>query len=232
MPAQERQSRKAINLLIPYVNSLHAISKDLRTGHANWVQYDVRITVFRKCASTGINTIVHLSCREKYIGFAPKPYVFPGSPETQAHDLMNLDMSVKLCFFLTTFIAIESSLRYIFRVLWPNDTTCGTGPFFTLSQRILKELDLMNHEDLFGVLCTSRNAIHNNMAHFNSSRQDKTFSYQGRTYSFVCGKVIDWMTWEALIDLMNLARLALRDVVYSPKILQIDEIADTVIVDR
>ena len=230
MTEQQRQSTKAIRLLMPYAEDCFGSSKRLRSEHPDWGDIDTRLTVFRKYGGVALNTVVHLKCREQYIGLPPKPVRLPRtSLESQVSDLKNLDMFVKLSFFLGSFIAVESSLRCVFRALRPGERGNGTGAFYGVYGDVLDDLGLEKYVDLFDVLRNLRNAIHNNMAHFDKNGNDKTIAWSGHSYSFFHGKVVDWVTWEALIQLLGDTRIALADIVDADKVAALKSIEDTAI---
>lgn len=227
-----RQSTIAAGLLMPYIDGCLATSRRLGSEHSDWAETDVGITVFRKCAGVALNTVVLLKCREKYIGLPPKPVCFPrASLGSQANDLKNLDMFVKLSFFLGVFIAVESSLRCVFRKLRPGQRDGGTGTFHGVYEDILGDCGQAKYGNLLDVLRHLRNAIHNNMAHFDKRGRDRTIVWDGQSYSFVHGKAVDWVTWETLIRLLTDARGAMAEIIGSPCVSALRDIEDGVIAD-
>ena len=90
---------------------------------------------------------------------------------------------------------IEDTLRVILNNLDPTACNNGKAEFQSIYVSLLTTLNLKKYIDLLDVTRCVRNSIHRNGRYVHKSKPSQTFIYDGKTYSFVDGVVINVFQW-------------------------------------
>lgn len=133
----------------------------------------------------------------------------------------------KMVFFQNIFASTENFLRIILRTLDPNECKFGTGPFENIYTNLFSRLNLRHHCPLMDLMRCVRNTVHNNGVYFHKSRNDLTIVYKGNSYEFKIGKIVDFLTWDFAIHLINETVIMINeiinhsDIIVHPKIIDL-----------
>lgn len=135
-------------------------------------------------------------------------------------------MFVKMGFLQFLFSSIESSFRLILKALDPNACSGGTAEFKNIYSSLLARLGLGKWEPLLDLLRNTRNTIHNNGVYFHRAGRNEAVVYNGKTYSFVIGRPVDFVTWDFMLELLSELKKLFIEVVSHPDVSQITTIED------
>lgn len=129
---------------------------------------------------------------------------------------------IKSAFLQSLFSEIDSTFRIFLRHIDPLAANEAKNPFDNvygaLKSRIKPILD--NSDGLINLLRESRNTIHNNSAYFNKKGNNNIqIIYKGKTYDFIHGKPIDFVSWEWLFEMLEDVLDLFVKVINAPQII-------------
>jgi hypothetical protein len=130
-------------------------------------------------------------------------------------------------YLILLFSSLESSVRTIVRVVYPNQFNDGRGDIMKIYQALLST-NFSCYKDLLELFRLSRNTSHNNGVYFPETKRDTQVTYRDNTYYFKDGKIVDFgdlaeiMFFEVTPDLLNM----INDIVNSADVLKHPQIID------
>lgn len=212
-----------------------AVSKraSLESIHSTWAPNDTRLTTFSKIIN--VSNSVQLS-----LAFAGQHLLdsswwrtnttsgIPNRKDLQALVTGYIDIA-KIGYMQLVFSAIESGFRIFLKALDSSACNAGTGEFKSIYDCLLKsklKTPIKNSIELMDLLRLVRNTIHNNGVYFHKSGQNQSITYKGKTYNFVQGNAVDFVTWDFLINIVADSVEMIENVVSSPEIAAVTSIAD------
>ncbi|HEX9927285.1 MAG TPA: hypothetical protein VGB02_01950 [Pyrinomonadaceae bacterium] len=136
---------------------------------------------------------------------------------------------VKVAFVQNLFSIIDSSFRLYLRAIDPTVCNGSTGNFQNIYTALKSRLTAFpsDGDELIKLLRLTRNTIHNNGVYFDKNANNDQVTYKSVTYNFNHGKVIKFVTWEWLIEMLDDARQMLMGIILDANIIGItDEIED------
>jgi len=110
-------------------------------------------------------------------------------------------------------MSVEETLRSIDRAEPALFNVPGKGhkKFATIYERVLTKLSLEQHIDLFVLLSVTRNTLHTNGLFAPPNNKDRTITYDGDDFNFVCGRPLKWLDnqrvlwfYDKMSEIMNL----------------------------
>lgn len=223
MPKFDRdESIRICRLLWGVVENIKTDINKLRVSHPSWTETDIRISSFAKLQNAIIATTLGLKFYTDYL--IDQDWWNTNSANYSPDDKKRINLAYenfqKIGIIQVGFLAIESSIRSILRAI--DKTACknATAEFKSIYEHLIRtQLSLSNDWcDLLDLWREVRNTIHNNGVYFPKNGYDKTISYKGKTYQFLNGKKIDFITWDMFVELLEEARMFLGDIIDHPKV--------------
>lgn len=97
--------------------------------------------------------------------------------------------------FHSIFSVLEAGMRVMIRHVAPGKFRDGTGSFRDIYVHVLDQAERKDSEAFFDVLRLLRNTIHNNGTYFSPNGRDEVVQFDGRTFEFRHGRVVDFRSW-------------------------------------
>ncbi len=170
---------------------------------------DIRFSVFHDIRATANSVKIHAILIDDYTAStewwkARKEFSNPFNNSLVKNLNYSLFEFSKFSHFHINCMFIEDALRSLIRVLSPGVCNNGTGEFKNIYSHIFSVTTITQYEPLFDILRSIRNSIHNNGVHFNKNGVNSSFTYAGKTFDFVHGKIINVGGW-GFLDFWELA---------------------------
>jgi hypothetical protein len=216
-----------------YINSHNTFSKNR----------DARITIFSRCIAVLDSTLLFIMFRtfqlkkDEWWSSLPEEYRNLGilSNTIQSPPPGDRDKIIKVVDFfwlfsyvILLFSSLESSLRTIVRVVYPNKYNDGRGDLTQIYQALLST-NFSCYKDLLELFRLSRNTSHNNGVYFPVIKGDnRVVTYNDVSYYFKDGKMVQFgdlaeiMFFEITPGLLNM----INDIVNSPDVSKQSQIID------
>ena len=124
-------------------------------------------------------------------------------------------------------LGLDSSFRLYVRTLDSSACNGGTSEFQGVFQWLFKRLSVdpawTGHVEIIRMI---RNTVHNNGVYYHKDGKDREMQYANKTYKFQLGKHIGFVTWELLINWLELNLDLLKLIVESSELSSISQIND------
>ena len=137
--------------------------------------------------------------------------------KTIEHNMINehvreFEIYLRYGFSNMLFTVTEETLRSVVRSV--DSTACngGTSSFESIYTYLLKLTKKQQYLDLFNFHRLIRNTIHTNGVFRPTNHRDKSITFMGKQYNFVCGEKIDFQSYELLLNLVSQYKVALVDI--------------------
>ena len=221
------QPKDFLDLRNVYFQAGKSLQKD-----PGWKESDARVGVFAKCINVIEPTFFGLMFEkeqlrtEKYQSRFSSEDQKPVSEEEIASQSDNFLRYLLLCYAITFFSVIESSLRIFVKNLDSSACSNGTAEIQSIYSWLLNKLDLQKYETLLELFRLVRNTMHNNGIFTPKNGKDVTINYKERDFEFKAGEQIFFVTFDFLILLSYDLRDMLVDIVKSPKMSAFEHIED------
>ncbi len=198
--------------------------REITLAFSSWdVKHDARLTIFANVISVTNSTHLamifvgqHLCDPSWWPNTTKRDRPIP-SEAKRVYLISEYDTFVRIGFVQTLLSSVESGFRILLRALDPAACIAGTAEFKSVYDCLLKSKVSSTPKEsieLMDLLRYIRNTIHNNGLYFSRSGTDEQVVYEGRSYTFVHGKSVDFVTWGLLISLVrNLVDLTAQVVV-------------------
>jgi len=157
------QPKDFLDLRNVYFQTVKSLQKDL-----GWKESDARVGIFAKCINVIEPTFFALIFEKEQLRTKEFQGRFPGEgnkPPSQEEIVSQSDNFLRyliLCYAITFFSVIESSLRIFVKKLDPTACSNGTAEVQSIYNWLLKKLDLQKYETLLELFRLIRNCMHNN----------------------------------------------------------------------
>ncbi len=132
----------------------------------------------------------------------------------------------KFAFVMVFFAGIDAGLRQITRAVHPGKFANATIPIGMIYKEVFKSFGLEQYVAPLDVLREIRNLAHNNGVYVNKDARDCEVTYRGSTYTFVHMDVVDFASWELVLDIVEDVLGMSVEFVTHPDIAAIDSIKD------
>ena len=204
-----------------------ALTKE--SEHPDWGKKDVRITVFAKCRNASYSALIGMACLHHHLRDPDwwrektRKSMETSGIELNAREFENF---CKVGLAQLVFSSIESSVRTFLRALDPKAASGATKEFKGVYDCLFKKLDLKEWAPLLDLYRELRNTIHNNGVYLAPSGSDKDVPYKGRTFTFEWGKLVNFVTWELILEVICYCHLMLEQIVEKEALLNITSIPD------
>lgn len=197
-----------------------------------WKESDARVGVFAKCINVIEPTFFALMFEKEQLRTKEYQGRFAGEgnePPSEEEIVSQSDNFLRyliLCYAITLFSVIESSLRIFVKKLDPTACSNGTSEVQSIYNWLLKQLGLQKYETLLELFRLIRNCMHNNGIFTPKNGQDVPITYKEQDFKFKKGEQILFVTFDFLILLSYDLREMLEDIIKSPKLSAFDYIED------
>lgn len=217
--------RKIISLRAAFVDK----TLEIKTQKPDWFNSkDMRSTVFSRCASCTMGATAGLI---NAAGYIMKPewwtHHFKTAPSSQVcrNYAKRHEEFIKFAFVLVFFSVIESSIRQIVRTIHPNEFSNSTRSFYSVSNRLLTDLQIPEFTCSLDLFREIRNASHNNGVYCNA-KGDRSLEYKHAKYHFKNGKKLDFVSWKLILSLVEDTFDMLVRIVSNQDVASLDHIED------
>jgi hypothetical protein len=184
---------------------------------------DVRITAFGRCANVCVSTSLGMGLFGQYIlndEWWQAQVTTQMPPEVIASIRIEFQQFQKLGFIHFSYVAIESALRALNKVIDPKFIDQN---FKNIYDNLLKKLRLRRYRCLLDLLRLLRNTLHTNGYH---NAKDEIITYKGKIYRFVEGQMPQYFEWSFLAGLLYDVKDMLFDIVKSRQLSDYTQIDD------
>src|SRR5215212_4306001 len=171
---------------------------------------DARISIFSRCIVLLDSTLLFIMFRTfqlkkdewwstiaeecRKLGILSNTIQSP-PPEDRDKLITAVDSFWLFSYVILLFSSLESSVRTIVRVVYPNKYNDGRGDLTQIYQALLS-INFPRYEDLLKLFRLSRNTSHNNGVYFPETKRDNQrdtqVTYRDNTYYFKDGKIVDF----------------------------------------
>jgi hypothetical protein len=195
-------------------------------------EHDARITAFSKLINVFNSLQLALTFLSKHLLYTQwwdaiaRASIPDSDKQVYADEFANF---IKVGFVHAMFSSIESSLRQFLRALDPAACNGGMAKFKSIYDCLFSSKLATAPADgtqLLDLLRLVRNTIHNNGVHFNPHGGNVTLNWQGQTFEFRQGYPVDFVTWEFLIQVSDVLRMLLRQVVEDTNLRNVTVVID------
>jgi len=128
-------------------------------------------------------------------------------------------------FGLSIFIQTEYFTRKILRSIDPSACSNATSDFKSVYETLLSKIDINYPEakNLYNLLRLVRNTIHNDGIYRNRYSNNEIVTYKGVEYSFLHDCLIDFVTWNFLIDITNDIVQLIKEIIFNKNVANISD---------
>ncbi|MEO6332457.1 MAG: hypothetical protein ABIP09_07910 [Gemmatimonadaceae bacterium] len=212
-----------------------ALHGELLTAHPTWVAgKDARLGLVAKPINLILSACVNMRLTQRVLAF-PQWWATNVAPELGSEEaiegaMFDVQTFYRFGFFQFLSSNVEHGLRAIQPVVVTGaDSQADTAywrVYTTLFRAALPEDLAARHINVFAFLSTLRNTIHNNGVYSPHNHRDASFVIGDREYQFRDGHPVEAFGWDRIIAYLPHIREALTDLMRSPQVSSIPEIAD------
>lgn len=211
-----KEQERIHSLLFQVDQNIKTDIQELLASHSGWLETDIRISGFGKLST--VLTSMTLVIKLYYNYLSRKSWWKENESDMPTEDIFrNLNSFIsfqRFGFIQGSFMAVESTIRQILRVVDPSKCNEATASYESVYKCLISKLSLDNDWcDFLELWSCIRNTIHNNGIYVNNGQPDKTISYKGKTYQFHNREKVEIASWDLLIDFQKDARTLLREIV-------------------
>ena len=177
----------------------------LRKSHSDWPMYDARVTIFNKCGNITQTVYLAVVFMQRHLtksDWWEEMETYGATKEDIQLTIHRFNQFLRTFFIQELFSLIEGSFRVFVRALDPNACNQGRDAFKNIYVWLLSRLSISSEIPLLDLMRNIRNTMHNDGVFLPTNDKDVVVEWKGKEYHFVVGKVIDFISWSFLLNLM------------------------------
>ncbi len=132
----------------------------------------------------------------------------------------------KFAFVMVFFAGIDGGIRQIARATYTGKFANATIPIGMIYKDVFKRLRLEQYVAPLDILRELRNLAHNNGVYVSKDASDCEITYKGSTYTFVHMELVDFASWELVLEAVEDVLRMSVELVTHPDVAAICSIED------
>lgn len=208
-------------IIVQIEKLLSLFSAEIKIAEESFSKDDLRLKFYYAPGNTLVSLFFHMSAIDSTIC---KPLWWQsrfnknGPSELDAGAIKNFESYTKFSFLVFFFSQVETNFRKIINIVSPQFDPKRDKSFYSIYTEFFDKTGQKKFNDLFHIMRLIRNTLHTNGVYISNEGKDVKYIWKGELYKFSHLKVVDFLTWDKFLYLVEEIFYVLKEIMSNPSI--------------
>lgn len=216
-------------IIVQIERLLDLFSAETKIAEGLFLKDDLRLKFYYAPGNTLVSLFFHMSAIDSTIckkSWWQSRFNKKEPSELDKGAIKNFDGFTRFSFLVFFFSHIETNFRKIINIISPQFDVKRDKSFYSIYTEFFDKTGQSQFKELFHIIRLTRNTLHTNGIYISNSGEDVEYQWKGELYTFRHLKLVEFLTWDKFLYLMEEMFYVLKDTVNNPLVKSFPYIKD------